>query len=283
MGAMSDPARLWIVATPIGNLGDFSPRSAEVLDAVDVIAAEDTRHTARLLAHAGIATPMLSLHEHNEEQRAQTLLQRLADGQSVALVSDAGTPLISDPGFGLVRRARGQGVEVCCVPGPCAAIAALSIAGLPTDRFTFEGFLPHKAGPRRARLRLLAQEPRTLVLYESSHRIRATAADLASEFEAGRQMVLARELTKLHEQSVLCDVAELGAWLDADANRCRGEFVLVVAGAPDKADAERVEIALDALLRELLAVSRPRDAVKAAVRLTGLPRNRVYARALELQ
>src|SRR5699024_5727816 len=208
---MSEPARLWIVATPIGNLGDLSPRSADVLAAVDVIAAEDTRHTARLLAHAGIATPMLSLHEHNEQQRGPALLQRLADGQSAALVSDAGTPLISDPGFDLVRRARRRGVEVCCVPGPCAAIAALSIAGLPTDRFAFEGFLPHKPGPRRARLRRLAQEPRTLVLYESSHRIRATAADLAVVFEAGRQVVLARELTKLHEQSVLCDVAGLGA------------------------------------------------------------------------
>lgn len=280
---MSDPGRLWIVATPIGNLGDFSPRGADILAGVDVIAAEDTRRTARLLAHAGLATPTLSLHEHNERQRGDVLLERLSSGQSVALVSDAGTPLISDPGFDLVRRARAGGIEVCCVPGACAAIAALSISGLATDRFAFEGFLPRKAGPRRSRLRGLAREARTLVFYESGHRIQAMAADLAAAFGGGRQVLLARELTKLHEQSVICDVAELASWLAAEPDRRRGEFVLVVDGARAGTDADRVAMELDALLAELLAVTAPRDAVRIAVRLTGLPRNRVYARALELQ
>src|SRR5699024_1444215 len=240
-------------------------------------------HTARLLAHVGVATPMLSLHEHNEEQRAETLLHRLADGQSVALVSDAGTPLISDPGFDLVRRARRQGVEVGCVPGPCAAIAALSIAGLPTDRFVFEGFLPPKSGSRRARLTALAQETRTLVLYESSHRIQALAADLAATLAGERALLVARELTKLHEHSVAMTVAELAAWLAADANNRRGEFVLVLAGAPPQQTPGRVEVDVDALLRELLTVARPRDAVRMARRITGMPRNDLYARALALQ
>lgn len=280
---MLKPALLWIVATPIGNLGDFSPRSAEVLAAADVIAAEDTRHSAKLLAHAGIHTPMLSLHEHNESERAQVLLQRLQAGEAVALISDAGTPLISDPGFDLVRRARSQGVEVRCVPGPCAAIAALSVAGLPTDRFAFEGFLPHKPGPRRARLAALASEPRTLVLYESSHRIAATARDLAATFDVGRAVVLARELTKLHEHSVNLTVAGLADWLAADANNRRGEFVLVVAGAQIATTPGRTEVEVDALLRELLAVTRPREAVRIAMRLTGMPRNVLYARVLELQ
>lgn len=280
---MSDSARLWIVATPIGNLGDFSPRSAEVLAAVDVIAAEDTRHTAKLLAHAGIRTPMLSLHEHNEAERNDELLARLRAGESVAVVSDAGTPLISDPGFGLVRRARQEGIDVRCVPGPCAAIAALSIAGLPTDRFVFEGFLPHKAGPRRARLGALAAETATLVLYESSHRITALADDLVAVFGGGRQVALARELTKMHEDCVVCDVTELPAWLAADSNNRRGEFVVVLGGAPPHASSGHAQIELDALLEELLAVTRPREAVRIAMRLTGLPRNQVYARAMVLR
>lgn len=280
---MTESARLWIVATPIGNLGDFSPRAVEVLSSVAVIAAEDTRHTARLLAHAGINTPMRSMHEHNEQGRAPELLERLAAGQSVALVSDAGTPLISDPGFELVRRARAQDVDVRCVPGPCAAIAALSIAGLPTDRFVFEGFLPHKASARRTRLGALADETRTVVLYESSHRIVAMIKDLLVCFGAERQVLLARELTKLHEQSVMHTAAQLLDWVQADGNHRRGEFVLVVAGAQIGDAGGAAEIELDALLTELLALAGTRDAVKAAVRLTGLPRNQVYARAVALQ
>jgi len=280
---MKQRPALWVVATPIGNLADLGPRAAEVLAGVDLIAAEDTRHTARLLAHASIDTPLRSLHEHNEHARTPELLARLACGQTLALVSDAGTPLISDPGYVLVRQARQQGVPVYCVPGPCAAIAALSIAGLPTDRFVFEGFLPHKAGARRARLAELASEPRTLVLYESSHRIQAMVRDLVRVFGAERELVLARELTKLHEQSMHGSADELVAWLAADDNRRRGEFVLVVAGAAVETSAEHAEIELDALLAELLAVTGTRAAVKAAVRLTGLARNQVYARAVALQ
>lgn len=280
---MSDPARLWIVATPIGNLGDLGPRAAEILGSVDVIAAEDTRHSGRLLAHAGIDTPMVSLYEHNEAARTHELLERLVHGESAALISDAGTPLISDPGYDLVRRARAQQIGVYCVPGACAAVAALSVAGLPTDRFVFEGFLPHKAGGRRRRLQELADETRTLVIYESSHRIQALAADLAWAFGAHRPVTLARELTKLHEQTVNCRAGELTHWLSRDAGRRRGEFVLVAAGAQAVARDGVAEIELDALLSELLAVTGVRDAVKAAVRLTGMPRNRVYARAVALR
>lgn len=280
---ISDRARLWIVATPLGNLGDLGSRVVAVLSGVDVIAAEDTRYTARLLTHAGVDTPLCSLHEHNEQARAQELLGRLAQGQSVALVSDAGTPLISDPGYVLVRDAREQGMEINCVPGPCAAVAALSVAGLPTDRFVFEGFLPAKSSGRKARLEALAGETRTLVFYESSHRIQVMVRDLASVFGADRQVTLARELTKLHEQSVACRAGELVDWLNADDNRRRGEFVLVVAGAEKVESAGHAAVELDALLRELLAVAGTRDAVKAAVRLTGLPRNQVYTRAVALK
>ncbi len=277
------PAILWIVATPIGNLGDMSPRAAEVLSGAAVIAAEDTRHTGRLLAHLGINTPMLSLHEHNETQRTGQLIDKLLGGQAVALVSDAGTPLISDPGFTLVRRAHECAVEVRCVPGACAAIAALSIAGLATDRFVFEGFLPARAGPRRARLAELADETRTLVVYESSHRIVATAADLAVVLGGDRRVTLARELTKLHEQSVSLPAGELRAWLATDDQRRRGEFVLVIACAPPASPTPKAEIDVDALLRELLLFKGTKDAVKIAVRLTGMARNDVYARAIDLQ
>jgi len=280
---MNDTAILWVVATPIGNLGDLSPRAAEVLAAVDLIAAEDTRHTARLLAHVGIDAPLLSLHEHNGAVRVERILQHLMRGASVALVSNAGTPLISDPGYELVRRVRAHDVPVHGVPGPCAAIAALSIAGMPTDRFVFEGFLPRRSAARQQRLAELSAQTRTLVLYESSHRIEAMLADLASAFGHDRQMVLARELTKLHEQTVQGSVAELATWLAADANRRRGEFVVIVAGATPSCHDDAGRIDLDGLLAELLALAGTRDAVKAAVRLTGLPRNQVYARALALQ
>lgn len=278
----STPATLWIVATPIGNLEDLSPRACQTLSGVSVIAAEDTRHSGRLMAHLNIKTPMLSLHEHNERERVSSLLARLRAGESVALISDAGTPLISDPGFALVRAAHEDGVPVLCVPGPCAAIAAMSVAGLPSDRFVFEGFLPARAGARRNRLAMLAEEPRTLVLYESSHRIAATMADIAGELGDTRQVCLCRELTKLHEQSVCRSAADMGDWLAADANRRRGEFVLVIAGAPETSSQAR-EIALDDLLRELLAITGTRQAAGIAARLTGVKRNDAYARALALQ
>lgn len=276
----SSGATLSIVATPIGNLDDMSPRAREVLAAADVIAAEDTRHSRRLTAHLGIGTPLISLHEHNEGARIEQILARLAAGERVALISDAGTPLISDPGYALVAAVRAVGHAVVAIPGPCAAIAALSVAGLPTDRFAFEGFLPSRAGARRARLDALVDERRTLVCYESSHRIAATAADLAERFGA-RRIVLARELTKRHEQSVALTAAELPAWLAADDNRRRGEFVLMVAGAPER-EATPQAISLDALLAELLPLAGTKNAATIAARLTGTARNAAYQRALQL-
>jgi len=277
----SPPGILWIVATPIGNLADFSVRGREVLAAVSLIAAEDTRHSSRLTEHLGIATRLISLHEHNEQARCERVLEKLADGESIAVISDAGTPLISDPGFVLVRAVRAAGFEVRTVPGACAAVAALSIAGLPTDRFVYEGFLPAKSTARRQRLTELADEPRTLVVYESSHRIAATVADMAQVWGDERVIVLARELTKLHEQSVQLSAGELVVWLAADDNHRRGEFVLVVAGAPVVAKTIS-EISLDALLAELLPVAGTKQAAAIAARLTGVTRNDAYARALEL-
>lgn len=277
----SSPGILWIVATPIGNLGDMSRRGCEVLAAVDLIAAEDTRHSARLLDHLGITAPLMSLHEHNEQARCQAVLDRLTGGESVAVISDAGTPLISDPGFVLVRAVRAAGFAVQTVPGPCAAVAALSIAGLPTDRFVFEGFLPAKASARRQRLAELVDEPRTMVCYESSHRIAATAADLVTVLGAQRTLVVARELTKMHEQSVQLPAAELGDWLAADDNRRRGEFVLMIAGA-ERVDRQASDISLDALLAELLPVAGTKQAAAIAARLTGTARNQAYARALAM-
>ena len=188
-----------MVATPIGNLGDLSPRAREILQTCSLIAAEDTRHTGILLKHFGIHTPQLSLHDHNEQRRAGEIIQRLRDGASVALVSDAGTPAISDPGFELARAVAAAGFEIIAVPGPCAAIAALSIAGLPTDRFCFEGFLPARGAARRKRLQALKQEARTLVLYEAPHRVRDMLEDCAAVFGAERSAVVVREITKLHE------------------------------------------------------------------------------------
>jgi 16S rRNA (cytidine1402-2'-O)-methyltransferase len=275
------PATLWIVATPIGNLEDFSPRARRTLNEVAVIAAEDTRHSARLTRHLGIDTPMISLHEHNEQARVVQLLERLEAGESIALISDAGTPLISDPGFALVRAVRQAGHTVQTVPGPCAAIAALSVAGLPSDRFVFEGFLPSKSGARRARLEALAAETRTLLVYESSHRIDKAVADIAAVLGAQRAVGLCRELSKLHEQSVVLGAEALLAWLGEDDNRRRGEFVLVIEGAPE-VERQEAEIPLDRLLGELLALTGTKQAAKAAARLTGRPTNEIYARALEL-
>jgi len=278
----STPATLYIVATPIGNLEDISLRARRMLSEVALIAAEDTRHSARLMAHLEIKTPMVSLHEHNEQARLSLLLERLKAGDPVALISDAGTPLISDPGFALVRAAHAADIPVHCVPGPCAAIAAMSVAGLPSDRFVFEGFLPARAGARRNRLAALARETRTLVFHESSHRIGPTLADIAREFGDAREVSLCRELTKRHEQSVRLSAAEMGDWLAADDNRRRGEFVLVVAGAPE-VESRAGDIPLDGLLQELLAITGTRQAAKIAARLTGVARNEAYTRALALQ
>lgn len=272
------PGHLYVVATPIGNLSDLSPRALKVLDGVTRICAEDTRNTGALLAHFGIRKPLSALHEHNESEAVAPLLKALRDGDSVALVSDAGTPLVSDPGFVLVRAAREAGLPVIALPGACAAMAALSVAGIPSDRFVFEGFLPPKAQARSKRLQELAGETRTLIFYESSHRIAECVDAIAAVFGAERRLCLARELTKLYEDGLTAAAAEVATWLRADANRERGEFVLVCAGAPDTqgGDGERV---LRALLRELGAS----QAARLAAEISGERRNELYALALRLK
>lgn len=266
--------RLWVVATPIGNLDDLSVRAREVLGRVALIAAEDTRHSAPLLARYGIGTRVVALHEHNERDEAERLVARLRGGDDIALISDAGTPLVSDPGFRLVRAARAAGIVVSPVPGACAAIAALSVAGLPSDRFVFEGFLPAKAAARRERLGELAGEARTLVFYESSHRVRECLDDMAAVFGAARPAVLARELTKLFETVIDADLATLVARVAADPNQSRGEFVLLVGGRPEQEDARLAEgRRVFALLREELPPAR---AAKLAAAISGAPRKALY-------
>ncbi|MDQ2972771.1 MAG: 16S rRNA (cytidine(1402)-2'-O)-methyltransferase [Rhodanobacteraceae bacterium] len=265
---------LWVVATPIGNLEDWSPRGQRVLRAAALIAAEDTRHSRPLLAHFGVDTPMIALHEHNERAMTDSLLTRLYAGEDIALISDAGTPLISDPGYRLVRAARDAGIAVRTVPGACAAIAALSIAGVPSDRFVFEGFLPAKATARRARLRELLHEPRTLVFYESSHRIVECCADVRDVFGAQREAWLLRELTKLYETALGSTLGEIAARIEYDADQRRGEFVLVVAGASESGDDKLAEgRRIYALLREELP---PAQAAKLAAAISGAPRKALY-------
>lgn len=270
---------MYVVATPLGNLADLSPRAAQTLAAVAVIAAEDTRHSRPLLNHYGIRTPLLALHEHNEASQAPRLTERLRQGEDVALISDAGTPAISDPGQRLVAAAHAAGIEVVPVPGPCAAVAALCASGLPSARFAFEGFLPARASARRAALSALVQEPRTLVFYEAPHRLLALLDDVATVF-GDRPASLAKELTKVHEAVINGDAASLKAWLLAEPGRERGEFVLIVQGAPQQAPASDD---VDALLGRLLAVLPLKQAVTAAVAVADAPRNRVYRRALALQ
>jgi 16S rRNA (cytidine1402-2'-O)-methyltransferase len=273
---MTRAGRLWVVATPIGNLDDLSPRARTTLAEADLIAAEDTRHSAALLQHAGIATRCIALHEHNEREISVDLVERMRAGASVALISDAGTPLISDPGFRLVRAAREAGVVVSPVPGACAAIAALSAAGLPSDRFVFEGFLPPKSTARRAQLQTLRIESRTLIFYESSHRIVETLADLVVVFGGERRGVVARELTKLFETVLDGTLADLAARVVADPNQQRGEFVVLVAGAGEDAAAARLvegRRVFD-LLREELPPGR---AAKLAAAISGASRKQLYS------
>jgi 16S rRNA (cytidine1402-2'-O)-methyltransferase len=275
MEASMAAGRLWVIATPIGNLDDLSPRAAAVLREVAIVAAEDTRHSAPLLARVGSAARTLALHEHNEREQAARIVEAMLTGNDVALISDAGTPLISDPGYRLVRAAREAGCTVSPVPGPCAAIAALSVAGLPSDRFVFEGFLPAKSAARRERMQTLATDPRTLIFYESSHRIAESLADAVAAFGAAREAVLARELTKLFETIIAAPLGEIAARVAADANQQRGEIVLLVAGAGDTdADAKLAEgRRVFALLREELA---PAKAAKLAAAITGAPRKALY-------
>jgi 16S rRNA (cytidine1402-2'-O)-methyltransferase len=279
----SNSASLYVVATPIGNLEDLSPRAARLLGAVSLIAAEDTRHTGRLLRHLGLSVPMLSLHEHNEAARVEQLDARLVAGESIALVSDAGTPLISDPGFVLVRELRARGRRIVPVPGPCALVAALSAAGLPTDRFTFQGFLPAKGAGRRARLEALVGREETLVFYESPHRIIDTLADLAAVL-GERRLVLARELSKTFETFLDGSAGELLARMEADPDQARGEFVVMVAGAAPREQDEAGMVEGEALLAALLAEGvGVKQAAAVASRVLGGAKKAWYARAQALK
>jgi len=277
---VSQAGVLYVVATPIGNMGDISARAREILAAVSVVAAEDTRHSSQLLRGLGLERPLLSLHEHNERARAAELVARLRAGESVALVSDAGTPLISDPGYQLLRAALAAGITVSPIPGPCAAIAALSAAGLPSERFCFEGFLPARAGARRKRLSELAGEPRTLVIYEAPHRIAASLADIAAACGGTRRACIARELTKKFESFYRGSLDELAARAKNDEDLRRGEAVIIVEGA-DAMPVGRGR--LDETLTVLMRFLPPSAAAEAAAELSGVRKNVAYARALELK
>ncbi len=272
---------LYVVATPIGNLGDISRRAIEVLGSVDIVAAEDTRRCRALLSHLGLSRRLVAYHEHSDDKRERELLAELEQGRDVALVADAGTPLVSDPGFRLVRAARDAGLEVSCIPGPCAAVAALSVAGLPSDRFVFEGFLPSRESARKARLAHLATEQRTLVFYESPRRVADLFSDLAVVFGGDRRAVLARELTKIHETVRRGTVAQLRDMIAADPQQQLGEIVVLVEGAPDAP--EKAEVDAGTMLRALLPRMPLSDAVDCAAEITGFPRNALYRQALTLR
>jgi len=272
--AATKAGTLYVVATPIGNLADLTTRAREVLAGVNAICAEDTRHTRQLLSAFGMEKPLIALHDHNEEEVAWKLVERLRGGESLALVSDAGTPLVSDPGYRFVRAVRAAGFAVSPVPGACAAIAALSVAGIPSDRFCFEGFLPAKASGRRERLAALAREPRTLVFYESSHRIEESLADLVAMFGGAREAVLARELTKLFETVLGDTLGAIAERVAADENQRKGEFVLIVRGCEDDADAALIEG--QRLYTKLVEYLKPSQAAKLAAELSGAPRKALY-------
>lgn len=271
---------LYVVATPIGNLGDITLRALDVLRAVDAIACEDTRHARHLLAHHGIRAPAFALHQHNENEAAARLIRLLGEGKRVALISDAGTPGISDPGAKAVAAVRAAGFAVIPLPGANAAVTAISAAGLEDERFCFVGFLPAKVGVRKAAIAALAEMEAALVFYEAPHRVLETVGDLASGLQPQREIIIARELTKLFEQIVRLPLAEAVTWLAADADRQRGEFVLIVTSPPARADldgeAQRV-------LQLLLAELPLKQAARLAAAITGQPKNALYARALELK
>jgi len=271
---------LFVVATPIGNLQDLTPRALQVLRDVSLIAAEDTRHSARLMQYFGIATPMTACHDHNEREKGLRLVERLLAGDDIALISDAGTPLISDPGFHLVRQAREAGVKVSPVPGACALIAALSAAGMPSDRFAFEGFLPAKAHGRQQRLQALLVEPRTWLVYEAPHRLLECLRDMQQVLGSQRRVLLARELTKTFETLHAAPLEELVAWVAADADQQRGECVLVVEGAPEP-EADEVSAQALRVLDLLLAELPVKRAARLAADITGVRKNLLYQVALE--
>jgi len=272
---------LYVVATPIGNLEDISARALRVLTEVALIAAEDTRHSARLLQHFGISTPLAACHEHNERDEGGRFINRLLAGENVALISDAGTPLISDPGYHLVKQARAMGVRVVPLPGACALIAALSAAGLPSDRFIFEGFLPAKQVARRTRLEHLREEPRTLIFYEAPHRILDSLIDMEEVFGPKRPAVLGRELTKTFETLKGLPLAELRAWVASDSNQQRGECVLVVGGWQAPQGEEAVDVNALRVLRLLLAELPVKRAAAVAAEVTGVRKNVLYQLALQ--
>ncbi|MBP0047372.1 16S rRNA (cytidine(1402)-2'-O)-methyltransferase [Marinobacterium sp. AK62] len=272
---MSEPV-LYIVATPIGNLADLSDRARDVLASVDHVAAEDTRHSGRLLSHFNIKVPMISVHDHNERQRAEHVINLLRAGESVALVSDAGTPLISDPGYHLVRAVREAGFKVSPVPGCCAFVAALSASGLPSDRFQFIGFLPAKSGARQQALEALAGNTETLVFYESTHRIVDSLKAMTAAFGAERYAVVARELTKTFETLHGDSLDNLVTWIQADTNQQRGEFVVLVQGAEKVLDDESIDPEAERILRILARELPPKKAAGVAAEITGYKKNRLY-------
>ncbi len=277
----TEHGKLFVVATPIGNLDDVSPRAGRVLAQADVVAAEDTRHSARLLHHLGVATELVACHEHNERTVVDGLIARLLRGDDVALISDAGTPLLNDPGYRLVSQAHAHGIEVVSVPGPCAITAALSICGLPVNRFAFEGFLPEKQAARLTQLQQLARETRTLVFFEAPHRIGGALQDLATAFGLERRATIAREMTKRFETVRRDTLAGLLEWMRADAEQQQGEFVIVVEGAVDTPgpDDRELQHVLGTLLKHLSV----RDTAAVAAELTGRNRNELYPLALKLK
>jgi 16S rRNA (cytidine1402-2'-O)-methyltransferase len=279
---MIEKGTLYVVATPIGNLGDITYRAIQILSAVDRIAAEDTRHSRRLLQHYGISTPCVAYHEHNERQVCDKLVEDLTNGATIALISDAGTPLVSDPGFPLVRSARAKGLKVIPIPGPSALIAALSVSGLPCDRFIFEGFLPAKSISRQRRLQELKAETRTMICYESPHRIVDTMVDLTQIFGPRRRAVVARELTKTFETVASDTLEKLSDWVKSDANQQKGEFVLLVHGAETPVN-EAISPEARSVL-EILASELPvKQAAALAARITGVKKNVLYQVALQMK
>jgi len=271
---------LYVVATPIGNLGDMVPRAVETLQTVAVIAAEDTRHSARLLSHFDIKTPCIAYHDHSDDSRVDQLITRMQFGDSIALISDAGTPLVSDPGYRLVRSARQAGIQIVPIPGACAMIAALSAAGLPSDRFAFEGFLPAKQVARTTQLEALAADTRTLIFYEAPHRILETLQDMQSVFGAGREVVIAREITKTFETIKGDNLAAMIDWVAADTNQQRGEIVLLVHGANKPEDAE-ISPEQVRIMRVLLDDLPVKQAAVLGAKITGLKKNFLYDWALQ--
>lgn len=280
---MTGSSALYIVATPIGNLDDISVRAIEVLKSVDLIAAEDTRHSRRLMSHLGVETPLMALHEHSSEAQISGLIEKIESGSSVALVSDAGTPLISDPGFPLVALARKRGVTVYSVPGACAVVTALAASGLPSDRFCFEGFLPSKHSARLSTFEALAKEARTMVFYEAPHRILDSLNDAAKAFGSDREAVLARELTKTFETYLSYPLGELKDLVERDPMQQKGEMVLMIKGFVADANQAASSADADKLLKLLLKELPQSKAASLAAKITGSDKKLLYARAMELK